>query len=229
MKRALLVMTLVLTGCKAEPAKTKAPAPTQAPEPEVLTLNGKPVEASFGLGEGVSFARSDEKRFIFKTDASPVVIAHFKAREIDEGEVVVSVNGTKVANVPPDHMASADRELQALIPRGLLKEGDNALVFQNLRNPPGKQTWRVWGVWLETGSVPSLAPGAVMEEARGEIEAARKLLAGGQVTTEQRLEAWKHYRKAQLLLEAEPERPADLYDEAQRQLKALDPTAKPTP
>jgi hypothetical protein len=107
-----------------------------------------------------------------------------------------------------------------------LKKGKNRIVFDNVRNPPNYETWRIWNLWIEVHVLPRLLPEVALQEAsealrRGEQKWERKDIDAGN-----RHGAWKEFRNAWLMLEgnadpkaAEMIREARHYiGEAQREL-----------
>jgi pSer/pThr/pTyr-binding forkhead associated (FHA) protein len=189
-----------------------ARGPTQGPEPTYLAR--QVIEASFGLGEEVDYTRVDEKAFEFDVNValSPLALLHFQAKEISQGEVAILVNGKEVGLVPADGLDSTDRFHDVVIHSKFLKKGEtNVLVFDNTKNPPGKDPWRVWNLWMETILLPKMAPEKILEEAQADYGRARKKLETPDIGAENRYQAWKDFRKAWLMLEALDEPRPELY------------------
>ncbi len=189
-------------------------------EPVMLTT--QPITDSFGLGPGVTWPRGDQKLFTWEYTAATraVVIIHYQAQGISQGEVVVTVNGVDVGNVPPDTLASRDRSLELMIPPNLLKKGEvNRIVFDNTKNPPGEEQWRLWNVWVEKALLPDLPPDQLVTEARNAYARGKQNFERADVGARNRYEAWKSFREAWLLLEAHPEPKPDLYFEARDRMK----------
>ncbi len=190
--------------------------------PEPATLSGNPIDDSFGLGEGVMWENADQKIFEWEYTAATraLAIVHYQAQGISEGEVVVSINGVDLGKVPPDTLASQDRVLEIMIPSAQLKKGEtNRITFDNTKNPPGEDEWRIWNIWLEKVLLPEIPPEQLVEEARKAYTRARKNLDNKDVGARNRYEAWKSFREAWLLLEAHPEPKPDLYFEARERVK----------
>jgi hypothetical protein len=189
--------------------------------PEPVSLASR-VQDSFGLGEGVIWERPDMKMFEWEYTAATQALAilHFQARDISEGEVLVTVNGVDVGKVPPDTLATQERIIDILIPARLLKKGEpNRIVFDNTRNPPGDETWRVWNIRLEKVLLPEMPDAQLLQEARIAYARGRKNLETRAVGARNLYEAWKSFREAWLLLEAHPEPKPDLYLETQERVK----------
>jgi hypothetical protein len=190
--------------------------------PEPVTLGPRPIEASFGLGEGVTWERPDQKVFEWEYTAATRVLGllHFQARDISEGEVLVTVNGVDVGQVPADTLASQERVLEVRVPSGLLKRGEtNRIVFDHTKNPPGEDSWRIWNLRLEKVLLPELPPEQLVEEAKKAYARGRGNLDMAAVGARNRYEAWKSFREAWLLLEAHPEPRPDLYFESRERVK----------
>jgi len=194
--------------------------PRRAPEP--MELSNKAIPDSFGLGEGVTWAKADLKNFTWEYTAATraVVILHFQAQGISQGEVVVTVNGVDVGQVPADTLASRDRSLEIMIPPNLLKKGEvNRIVFDNTKNPPAEDEWRIWNVRVEKALLPDLPPDELVAKAREAYSRGRQNFERQDVGARNRYEAWKSFREAWLLLEAHPEPKPDLYFEARDRMK----------
>jgi hypothetical protein len=204
------------------------PKPVIAPEPNVLRR--APIEASFGLGDGVTYPRPDMKVFSFEflSATRAVVILHFQAMDISEGEVVVTVNGADVGKVPPDSLDTADVSHEIVIPPQMLKKGQkNELIFDNVRNPPGTETWRIWNIWIEIVPLPEESVEDLMRDATSVYGAAELKMERRDVGAVNRYEAWKGFRDAWLKLESHPDPKPELYQmartkmhEAQKELDA---------
>jgi hypothetical protein len=193
---------------------------TRGPEPTGLT--GAPMKDSFGLGDNVDWERADQKSFDWEYTAATraVVILHFQSQGISQGELVVSVNGVDVGQVPPDTLASADRSLEIMIPPQHLKKGEpNRITFDNVKNPPGADPWRIWNVWVEKALLPELPPDQLLLSARDSYKRGKLNLDRPDVGARNRYDAWKFFREAWLLLEAHPEPKPDLYYEAQDKMR----------
>lgn len=182
------------------------------PEPNVLVR--RPVMDSFGQGEGVTWRRPDMKVFSFEFNAPvrAVVLVHFQARDVAQGEVVITVNGSDVGTVPADTLASSERSHEVVIPPSTLKKGEpNQIIFDNTRNPPGDEDWRIWNVWVETALLPELPPDQLLAEANNAFQRAQFFFERRDVGAENRYMAWKTFRESWLMLEAHPEPKPELY------------------
>ncbi len=191
----------------------------RGPEPTMLN---KRIPDSFGLGDDVMWERADQKVFEWEYAAATrtLGILHFQAQGISEGEVVVTINGVDLGKVPPDTLASSDRIIDMVIPWQLLKKGEtNRITFDNTKNPPGEDPWRIWNIRLEKVPLPEIPPEQLVEEARKVYARGRKNMENADVGARNRYEAWKSFREAWLLLEAHPEPRPDLYFEAQARVK----------
>ncbi|WNG24339.1 FHA domain-containing protein [Cystobacter fuscus] len=193
----------------------------RGPEPEDFA-NKQIITASFGLGEGVDWENKDEKKFKWEYTAATrtLAILHYQAQGLSEGELIVTVNGVDLGKVPPDTLASQDRVLETMIPWQLLKKGEpNLITFDNTKNPPGEDPWRIWNIWLERVPLPEISPEQLLEEARKAYTRGRKNMDNVKVGARNGYEGWKSFREAWLLLEAHPEPRPDLYYEARERMK----------
>jgi hypothetical protein len=187
-------------------------------EPSVLSL--QPLTESFGLGEGVVWTRPDLKAFEFEfvSPTRAVVVLHYQASLISEEEVSISLNGVQQGWVPPDTATAAEREIEQLLAIPLLKRSErNQLVFDNVLNPPSREAWRIWNVYVEVIPVPELPPEQLLAKARKEEAQGRRFRELKDVGSDNLFKAWKAYRSAWLTLEALDEKP-ELYQDVRHAL-----------
>ena len=184
------------------------------PPAEPTSLDGAMISESFGLGLGVTYSHPDAKAFDYFFDApgTALVLLHFQSRDISEGEVVVTVNGVTVDSVPPDLMDADQVFHQVVIRPGLLKRGErNQIAFESTRNPPQRDTWRVWNLWAETKALPQLPPDELIHEASALFARAEQSFEGREIAAANRYRAWRDFRSAWLMLEALPDPKPDLH------------------
>ncbi len=188
-------------------------------EPDRLHITSERIRHSFGLGDGVDYPRVDSKQFSFDfvTPTDAAILVHYLAQDIDRDEVAIIVNNAEVAFVPPD-IGVPDREIETLIPPRVLKRGEkNTLVFDNVRNPPSKERWRVGDIWLELLPVPPASSAEAIKRARDLARQAGQLYAQRDVGSENVFRSWKAYRQSwQLLLVVPEEQRATLFDQTRR-------------
>lgn len=181
-------------------------------EPEVLS--SEPIEYTFGLGEGVMFERADSKTFDFevKSPVQVMVVLNYQARDINsKDEVSITVNGVEVGWAPPDTMDANERSMELIIPANLVKREElNTVTFDNVKNPPEADTWRIWNVWLEVAVLPEgddvkLIADAEEKYKRGTVEWEQR-----DIGASNRWDAYRNFRESWLTLEALPssKRPA---------------------
>ena len=193
-------------------------------EPVVLTLEATPY--SFGLGEGVTFEHADHKTFEFevKSPVQVMGIIHFQSKDIgNKEEVSVAVNGTDLAWLTPDTTDADEREYEVLVPASVISRAEmNTLTFDNVHNPPGRDTWRVWNVWLEISVLPEKDEAGLAADADEKLQKGELKWAQRDIGAPNRWEAYKHFREAWLTLEALPAsaRPATYLMARQRMLDA---------
>jgi hypothetical protein len=191
-----------------------------------LNPNGDPVPESYGLGDDVDFERPDMKGFNF-TYASPtsiVGVLHYQARDCSKDEVTIELNGQQLGNVPPDTVEVAQRQLEIVLPAQQLKINDpNEVVFDNINNPPGEDTWRIWNVWVEVIPIPQMSAEEAGRRAKEFIEKGARLYDLKDVGAMNLFRSWKQYRDAWLMLEATPDRPAELLEIARTRMREIRP------
>jgi hypothetical protein len=217
------VMTgLVVVGLLAvlinvfRPAKSARP---KGPEPTEISL--APLPDSFGLGEGVTWRRPDEKAldFQFISPTRAVVVLHYQATNVSPQEVTISLNGVEQGWVPADTATSAEREIELILALPLLKRSErNRIVFDNVRNPPGQESWRVWNVYVEVIPVPELPEAELLFLARKQATTGQRFYEQKDVGSENLFNAWKNYRSAWITLEALENKP-DLYNDVRFQMQ----------
>ncbi len=202
--------------------------PDKPPKPEPLTLTAdvEPLADSFGEGDGVDFRRTAEKAFDFTLNKAmrTVGVLHYQARSIEKDEVKVTLNGTDIESVPPDNLDVENRTNEMVLPADILKPRDqNTLIFDNVRNPPAKDEWRIWNVWVETIPVPEVTSEEAGRQGRITIDNAEKSCELKNVGADSLFRCWKQYREAWLLLESTPSRPAEVLAIAKQRLKEVRP------
>ncbi|MFP2934691.1 FHA domain-containing protein, partial [Pyxidicoccus sp. 3LG] len=188
--------------------------------PEPVSLNAETVTDSFGLGEGVAWERPDQKEFEFQfvTPTRAVALVHYQASGISKEEVGLVLNGVNLGWVPPDTTASAERELEHILPVANLRRNErNTLVFDNVRNPPGSESWRVWNLRVEVIPVPELSHDDLLAKARQYAVTGARFYESRDIGAENLFKAWQQYRFAWITLEALDEKP-ELYQDVRFQL-----------
>ncbi|MBM7115612.1 FHA domain-containing protein [Archangium primigenium] len=190
---------------------------------EPVDLTVKVLKDSFGLGEGVDWNQPNEKEFTFDfvSPTRAVAVIRYHASGISKDEVSIAVNAVNVGWVPPDTVNTAEREVQLILTPGMLKRGEgNRVLFDNVRNPPGEDSWRIWNLRIEVIPVPNLPPQELLEAARTTARRARSYYDRRVVGPENLLLAWENYRSAWITLEALDEKP-DLYDDVRHMLAEI--------
>ncbi|WP_208719073.1 hypothetical protein, partial [Corallococcus sicarius] len=190
-------------------------------EPSKLGLS--PVTDSFGLGERVLWTHVDDKAFDFRfmSPTRAVAVLHYQASNISKDEVNLSLNGVSLGWVPPDTAQTAERELEQVLPPGLLRRNENnQLLFDNALNPPGRETWRIWNLRLEIIPVPELPPDQLIASARESVKAGARFYELRDVGAENLFKAWREYRSAWITLEALDDKP-DLYEDVRERIAQI--------
>ncbi len=180
--------------------------PPLPPEPEVL--GGTPVEHSFGLGDGVTYERADSKSFDFevKSPVQVMAVIHYQARDINsKDEVSISVNGVELDWASPDTLDVNERTREVLVPAKHIRRDEvNTVTFDNVRNPPEADTWRIWNLWIEFAVLPEKDEDALVSDAENSYK--RGLIKWEQrdIGASNRWDAYNNFRAAWLTLEAIP-------------------------
>jgi hypothetical protein len=186
----------------------------KARPPEPTALTRKPITQSFGCGEDVTYQRCDMKVFDFEfvTATRSVVLLHFQSQNVSEGEVIVSVNGADMGRLPADSLNAADVSHEFVVPSDLLQRGHrNKFIFDNVRNPPASDTWRIWNLWVEVVPLPEESGEDLLREAHDAYLRGQRRAEHRDVGASNRYEAWLDFRRAWLLLESLPEPKPELY------------------
>ncbi len=192
-----------------------------------LVANAPGTRDSFGLGDEATWQRPDMKLFNFQL-ASPtqvVAVLHYGARDISKDEVSITVNGAESGFVPPDTLDAA-RDIELVLPPNVVKPREqNQLVFDNTKNPPGNDPWRVFNIWLEIIPIPELSASETARLAKDSITSGDRLFDMRSIGPENLFKAWKTYREAWLLMESLPDKSVvqDVYVYARARMRELRP------
>jgi hypothetical protein len=217
-----VLLSAGLLGLLIWAAIPEGPNGPSGPEPD--TLSAVPIEDSIGLGsenDPVRWTRPDQKvfDFAFTAPVQAVVIVHFQARDISAGEVILSVNGADVGQVPADP-ASNERSYEVLVPSNVLKKGEpNKVVFDNTHNPPASDTWRIWNTWIEIALLPELPDDQLRNEANMKFKKAQEMFERRDVGASNRWEAFRSFREAWLMLEAHSDPKPAIYQLARERMR----------
>ncbi|MFT3709600.1 MAG: FHA domain-containing protein [Archangium sp.] len=195
---------------------------------EVMTLNanGDPLPDAYGLGDEVDIEKPDMKSFNFQYDSptSIVGVLHYQAKDCSKEEVSIELNGNALGTVPPDTVEVSQRQLEIVLPATQLKVTEpNELVFDNVNNPPGEDPWKIWNVWVEVIPVPNMSAEEASRRAKQDIERAQSMYEQRDIGAMNLFRSWKAYRDAWLLLEATPDRPAELLQIARTRMREIRP------
>lgn len=219
----LLVLGLFISVLLPQEAKKKAP--------EAMELREEPVEQIFGVGDGVTWERVDQKEFEFqvKSPVDVMVVLHYQAADLSEGELAVSVNGFDMGFAPADTLAVNERSLELLVPAKVIKRNQvNTVVFDNVKNPPEKEPWRIWNVWAEVTVLPEKDVDGLKADAAERYKRGEQKWEQRDIGASNRWEAYRGFREAWLTYEAiDPEQRGPIYQlardkmaEARRELDA---------
>lgn len=193
----LLLVALVLSAVLPEEKKKK--------KPEITELSEEPAEQIFGLGDGVTYERADQKEFDFqvKSPVDVMVVLHYQCSDLSDGEVSISINGFDMGFAPPDVIATSERTVELLIPSKFIKRNEvNTVTFDNVKNPPERDPWKVWNVWIEVTVLPEKDPAGLKADANERFKRGEQKWEQRDIGASNRWEAYKAFREAWLTYEA---------------------------
>jgi pSer/pThr/pTyr-binding forkhead associated (FHA) protein len=201
--------------------RSKKPLP---PEPTEILGGAPTIQATFGWGDGVMYERPDMKIFTFSAASATQIVGvlHYQAGDITKDEVSIALNSVDLGFVPADTLDVMSRELEVVLPAQQVKKNEeNQIVFDNVKNPPGKEPWRIWNLWLELIAIPDMTPEETLNAVREDLERSQKFYEQRDIGPENLFKAWKGYREAWLKMESMPARPEDLYVNARQQQREI--------
>jgi pSer/pThr/pTyr-binding forkhead associated (FHA) protein len=182
---------------------------------EALELSEEPTDQSYGVGKTVTWERTDQKAFEFevKSPVDVVVVLHYQCGDLSENELSVSVNGVDMGFAPADTMAVAERDVELIIPsKHIERNSVNTVVFDNIKNPPENDPWRIWNLWVEVTVLPEKDVVGLKADASEKFERGTQKWEQRDIGSANRWEAYKAFREAWLTFEAvAPEDRGPLY------------------
>jgi pSer/pThr/pTyr-binding forkhead associated (FHA) protein len=196
---AVLGLFVVLLGAVLFRLARGPVEPALPPEPDELSQ--EPINFSFGLGPGVDFEQPDQRTFTFLVPLSPPTLAliHYEAQDVDGKEVAILVNNADLGFVPADGVAG--RQVELVVGPETLQGGQkNAITFDNLRNPPGRESWRVSRLAVTLQRLSPLEPAAAIADAGRRVEAGNGLYKDQRLAPDNLFKAYVAYRGAWLTL-----------------------------
>jgi hypothetical protein len=108
------------------------------------------------------------------------------------------------------------------LPAQQVKKGEvNQIIFDNVRNPPNDDAWRVWNLWLELIAIPDMTPDEILAAVKEDLERSQKFYDQRDIGPDNLFKAWKGYREAWLKMESMTTRPEDLYIVARQQQREI--------
>lgn len=177
------------------------PEPGRALPEEPTVLTPRPIAFSFGYGDA-DYEHVDFKELKFEVKAATpaAVMVHYRAQEIGHEEVSVSVNGHEAGFVAAD-VGTPERELETLLSQfDLQRDATNVVLFDNVKNPPGRERWQVSHLWMELIPVPEATPEQALAAAR-EAQARAQLLEKQRAAGDDTLfKLWRTYRQGWIAL-----------------------------
>ncbi len=194
---ALLLVGVVLSAVLPEEKKKK--------KPEITELSDEPAEQIFGIGDDVTYERADQKEFDFqvKSPVDVMVVLHYQCSELSDNELSVGINGYDMGFAPPDVIAPAERTVELLIPSKYIKRNEvNTVIFDNVKNPPERDAWKIWNVWMEVTVLPEKDPAGLKADANERYKRGEQKWEQRDIGASNRWEAYKAFREAWLTYEA---------------------------
>ena len=183
-------------------------------EPRRLEVGGAPVQDSFGWGKEVKWLNVNGKQFEFHVVAPGrmVAVLRYYSKDISAEEVDILFNNVSLGFIPADKLEAQENEL--VVPYQLIRNGEvNTLFFDNVHNPPGKETWRVWGIAVDIEPIPNFTSPAEAHAAIAlAMQAAQQSYAAKNIAPANLYESWRAYRKAWLFAESLESKEAVQYD-----------------
>ncbi len=183
----LVLMSVIKMTQSSKTEKSKAPAyPDNSSQSVTL-----PASKVYGYC-GSDWTHPDKAIFSFTPKSGNAEIFYTVGGIDSDGEVIILLNGTKVANSPLA-MKGWGAEQKLALPRELINEGvENQLVFDHTKNPPDKDQWGVKNLRIEF-----LATGTC-----DETEGKRLFELGNQMYVEKAVSEGNIYQAHQYYLEA---------------------------
>jgi hypothetical protein len=177
-------------------------------------LGTEPSKDCWGLSNQATHPTPDKAQFSFNfpvTAKKAIATLHFAAGNIGKPEIVdITVNAV--------HQGFANRSSfgddlhnqdVVLTPKHLKANEKNLLVFDNIKNPPGQESWVVCKVWVEVQQLPSGSAAELRENAKANLDVGDRKYDDRKVGARNLFDAWLSYKKAKLFLEAMEEKPDD--------------------
>lgn len=107
-----------------------------------------PAEGSYGFTKSIQ-TRPDKAIFKFTAKSERIDLVYDMGGVDFDGEVSIILNGHKIANAPLSPGKWVEGEVIHLPVKHLIKNGENTVVFDNTKNPPGKEFWVVKNLYIE--------------------------------------------------------------------------------
>jgi len=208
-KRRVVVISLVLTavvvlGGMAYLIHKESQDNGGGPQPRELVVGRPPLEDSFGWGREVDWPNVDGKEFRVHMVAPGrmVAVVRYYATDISSEEVDILFNNVSLGFIPADTLVEQENEL--VVPPRVIRNGEyNTLLFDNVHNPPRRETWRIWGLAVDIEPVPNFTSS---EEAQiaiaAAMQAAQQSYDARKIAPANLYESWRAYRRAWLFTES---------------------------
>ena len=185
----LFILILIKVYSKpGQPVKSKpALSSDQSEKPIPLPATG-----NYGLSSKGDKSHPEKAVFSFIAESGRVNL-HYSVGGIDsKGEVVILLNGTKIADVPLAINRWQGDLIQPLKRKLIVIGEKNQLVFDNVKNPPGSEHWGVRELRLD------FLPAELCDEKEGKrlVIIAENLYNERKISMENVFKASQYYRKA---------------------------------
>jgi len=187
-------------------SKIKLPPPDYSNYPVEYSDSEDFFLTAFGYGNN-DRTHPDRVIILFQYIKGRVTL-HYSAWQTDKAkEVEIRLNGHHIGYVPLTTTYRYDIQLE--LPRKLLKPSQkNELIFDNLLNPPKKDSWEIAHIRIEQSPLLPADP----EKAMREYQIAMSLYRDRNVDPGNLYKAQKHFMMVRDLLEQAEKKPQIYYD-----------------
>jgi hypothetical protein len=188
----------------------------------VFEVESGPTKDCFGLGSGVTHTTADKAQFSFNfpvTAKKAIATLRFTAGQVAKSEEVDISVGAVHQGFVNRSFGDDQRAQEVPLASKYLKPNDkNNIVFDNLKNPPGQETWVICNVAVEVQQLPAGTESELREYARADILNGDRFYQDRLIAAPNRYNAWRSYKRALLYLEAMESR-IDEYDVVKQKIR----------
>jgi hypothetical protein len=211
----------------------RGPGPDVRPSNEdevTFVLSDKEDNQVYGNGPDVNHQCIDHCKFKFHflvpAGAKAIATLTYYAKTIQRpDEVAIALNTVPIGFVPST-FGEFDRQQTLQLKQKYLKpNADNLVVFDNTRNPPGKEEWEVKGLKVETTELPACSRDECLSEAKRLYDQCNRKLEQIKISASNGFLAWQECKRARLQLEAVDDKEnVELYNLIRDQIKDIEKT-----